>query len=732
MAEPPDTLIEEREELMVSPSGGDPTLRIAHFLKPSVDGSVPELLPQFLSASGISLSEPRKYHPKVDFNGWRLQPRKWEIWVDRMCSLHQSTWKRAAIYEAILGSNCDILRCDDLVFGVAEKWCPLTNTFVFPWGEATITLEDVIVLGGYSVLGDPVSRTTEFEEIERKLIEARRELLRSRSKKATQSGWLKLFTEREREFEHEAFISLWLSRFVFPGFPKDSVPEYVFPIAIHLARGTRLALAPFVLATLYRDLSLLKGSISDAAKSDSDNFSLSVALWAPLQLVQVWAWERFPILRPMPNAIERGKPRLARWDKVTRSEVGDVRLALDCARESFLWRPYATKVMNWSLPEFYREKEEWVLIDDNLDEELQSLCRCLRVSELVGLNSIEQYLPHRVAMQFGLDQDLPIHVTRFNDSPEITWTSYSKLVGGAKLYVPPRLFESDVTTRYLEWWKGSFATQNVANNGFMRLNISLNCRNRSPMKSKTVKLEYPIVKEETDDHTGVSPGFSPESKMAKVKYFIDEQKDDRLDVLGVSPKSKVAKVKCSIDEQKDDLLNVPARFSRKSKRMEAEESIGKNESTLVEKLDDEEGHIKEDRLTVAELLKYNYRHKRVGNGQGGNKHSASACSPSSWLSSSSRLARSVARRTKPLMKSVEEIIRSEVAIGGADSAVEDACEADNLVHNILSNNGKEEENGSCIVLEKPGLELEARISKLEKIVSSLKARACDRFERNLL
>lgn len=35
----------------------------------------------------------------------------------------------------------------------------------------------------------------------------------------------------------------------------------VFSIAIHFAMGTRIALAPAVLASVYRDLGLLKGKI---------------------------------------------------------------------------------------------------------------------------------------------------------------------------------------------------------------------------------------------------------------------------------------------------------------------------------------------------------------------------------------------------------------------------------------------------------------------------------------
>ncbi|KAK9268706.1 hypothetical protein L1049_000467 [Liquidambar formosana] len=47
-----------------------------------------------------------------------------------------------------------------------------------------------------------------------------------------------------------------------------------------------------------------------------------------------------------------------------------------------------------------------------------------RVCELVGIDCIEQYLPHRVAMQFGMDQDIPGHVARCNETPEVAWRSY--------------------------------------------------------------------------------------------------------------------------------------------------------------------------------------------------------------------------------------------------------------------------------------------------------------------
>ena len=121
---------------------------------------------------------------------------------------------------------------------------------------------------------------------------------------------------------------MWLSRFVFPTPAFDTISKLVFPIAIHLARGTGIALAPAVLASLYRDLSVIKNSIFclDAKVCEDGDFSL--ADWSPFQFIQIWAWERFPTLRENPNLIENGGPRLARWHEVKRVKVGDVGSAL--------------------------------------------------------------------------------------------------------------------------------------------------------------------------------------------------------------------------------------------------------------------------------------------------------------------------------------------------------------------------------------------------------------------
>ena len=466
MVEPIDAIFEEREELMVSPTGGNPTLRIAHFLKPSVTST--EGLPSpFLSAEP-TISELENWPLKVCFRGWQRPNERWKMWVASLHSKYQSIWKESGIYEAIMCSKYSICKHQDLILGLAEKWCPKTNTFIFSWGEATVTLEDMMALGGYSVLGNPVLSpliTKEMEEIHEILLEGYTTVAKTNSiAYVGLHAWLEHFMGSGSKFEHEAFLSYWLCKFVFP-MPLYRIERQNFPIAILLARGTRIALAPAVLSSIYSDLGLLKEKLVASTKLDTEEV---LNLSAPFQLVQLWAWERFPALRPNPISITQCEPRPARWSKLKKVSIENLRLAIDSAGENFLWRPYAIALNhNWLFPKFYGDKEQLVSVDAALDKDLESYTRCFRVCELVGVQSIQQYLPHRVAMQFGIDQDLPGHVARYSMNLSIAWNHYNRSIGDAKLYIPPRLFEADVTMRYFEWWKQSVSDQKDAIKNFV-------------------------------------------------------------------------------------------------------------------------------------------------------------------------------------------------------------------------------------------------------------------------
>jgi len=108
------------------------------------------------------------------------------------------------------------------------------------------------------------------------------------------------------------------------------------------------------------------------------------------------------------------------------------------------------------MPAFCPKNERLIPLERDLDKEVVSFVTCLRVSVLVGIKStIHKYLPYRVTMQFGMDQDIPGCVPRFHGSKEFAWKNYCRPISDSKLYFPARLFEGDVTTRYAKWWNQS-------------------------------------------------------------------------------------------------------------------------------------------------------------------------------------------------------------------------------------------------------------------------------------
>ncbi|WJX37771.1 hypothetical protein P8452_25503 [Trifolium repens] len=485
-----DTIMEIKQTFMLSPAGDSETIfRTAHFLKP-VANSIHELTYNHFnlnpSSSSSSVFEPKEGSLKIHFNGWHYPHTKWVRWVDQLKPKYESVWKKAGIFEPIMSTKSHIMKNQDLVYGVVEKWCSETNTFVFPFGEATITLEDVIVLGGYSLFGYPVFTSLEdqeMREVEQKLIAARQEKSINSWTPST-SMWMDIFIGRGSEIEHEAFLATWL------GYP--------------------IALAPAVLASLYKDLSLFKKQIVDLNKvPDKFPLVLEVNVQSPIYLVQVWVWERFKNLQPQPKWINNGDHVLLRWHMVKPLKIKNVRLELDSAIDDFIWRPYVRFADKCRV--FYPNDEILVpLKEDLMDEQMRSFVICLRVSELVGFESIEQYLPHRVAMQFGFDQDVPGYVSRFNATIAIAWKNYSRPLSDSDkyLYFPSRFFEADVTTCYANWWKKSLSRSQ----GFVKIVVM---QKRSATGSS-----------ECRPHSKVPPEFAHPKLVSCTAVTIEKSCDD--------------------------------------------------------------------------------------------------------------------------------------------------------------------------------------------------------------
>ena len=143
-----DPTIIERVELLVSPIGGIPQRRVAHFLDPittSIEGSN-------LKPHSIHFPFDQSEWPlKVTFhgcNGWRDQQKKWKEWVEMMESIHHPVWIATGVYEVLKGSTYRVHTDENLIFALVERWSCENNIFMFPWCVPTVSLEEMMVLEG--------------------------------------------------------------------------------------------------------------------------------------------------------------------------------------------------------------------------------------------------------------------------------------------------------------------------------------------------------------------------------------------------------------------------------------------------------------------------------------------------------------------------------------------------------------------------------------------------------
>ena len=101
------------------------------------------------------------------------------------------------------------------------------------------------------------------------------------------AAWVRYFENFEGTFVRRAtFVVYWLSFYMLTESPFDHIKEYLFPLAVLLARGESLAVGAMCLNNLYNHLDALH--ISEMEGSPY----YAVVTHLNLALLQVWAWER--------------------------------------------------------------------------------------------------------------------------------------------------------------------------------------------------------------------------------------------------------------------------------------------------------------------------------------------------------------------------------------------------------------------------------------------------------
>ncbi|XP_042032274.1 serine/threonine-protein phosphatase 7 long form homolog [Salvia splendens] len=293
---------------------------------------------------------------------------------------------------------------NELITALIERWRPETHTFHLPIGETTITLEDVQAIWGLRADG-LVFTGRDYHDNFPDWTSKCRDLL----------GWI---PDSSTETKQDGLLmTALINQTRMP--LGDDLPTYVY---IQRARIHALVLlgglilpdttgckVPFMWLNGLGDPEEVKNiSWGSAALAYLYHYLCEASmdkrkeLGGPMILLQLWAWERMPTLRPAfigPVVHEPYTPCGARWKGTTqignapRYSVEHYRDQISLIRPSqFIWTPYA----------------HCILSDYCNDVNGCSLCE----TYLVCWAYVEAHEPGKVRRQFNRYQDIPHYVDR--------------------------------------------------------------------------------------------------------------------------------------------------------------------------------------------------------------------------------------------------------------------------------------------------------------------------------
>ncbi|KAH1254795.1 Serine/threonine-protein phosphatase 7 long form [Glycine soja] len=246
-----------------------------------------------------------------------------------------------------------------LISAFIERWRPETHMFHLRCGEATITLQDVLVLLGLRTDGAPLIGSTNLVWAD--LCE---ELLGVRPQEGEIEGSVVKLSWLAHHFSH-----------------------------INIDEGNVEQLQRFTCAWILR---FIGGVLFSSRVSLSATDYKVKSIGGMCILIQMWAWERCMTLAPKgtPPVIEN-KPLGHRWLRRGNQHIGndDLRLfrhKLDLMkRHEFVWEPYTATVMAALPPICVVGSVAW-----------------FAVVPLICFHVVEWHQPDRVLRQFGLQQPI--------------------------------------------------------------------------------------------------------------------------------------------------------------------------------------------------------------------------------------------------------------------------------------------------------------------------------------
>ncbi|PQM36013.1 uncharacterized protein Pyn_28008 [Prunus yedoensis var. nudiflora] len=215
------------------------------------------------------------------------------------------------------------------------------------------------------------------------------------------SNWIQFFGDinRNEPCRLAAFISLWLGRFLFCDFSQDCLHARVFPLALVIARGDMIPLAPMFLGHMYRLLDQWFKGIEvsplpySKAKESADSDG---GLYVPKRLPLICRWSR--------RMQRKGQNFLELLDNV----------------ESFIFRPYCALSEGFRHVPLYADSDDLIEVPETtargrrLRREAMLSAACFPLPTLGDdhLEASVYYLAQRVRRQLGFNQGVPFDPSR--------------------------------------------------------------------------------------------------------------------------------------------------------------------------------------------------------------------------------------------------------------------------------------------------------------------------------
>ncbi|KAL8485382.1 hypothetical protein ACS0TY_027618 [Phlomoides rotata] len=312
-------------------------------------------------------------------------------------------------------ARCGLMVVDNhLITALVERWRPETHTFHFPVGEATVTLQDVAIIWGLHIDGQPLcidDHNKTEEEWQWNCLEllgfhpddsdfkSKTRLKLSSIKNHCMRVEITDDTEQDIVNQYaRGCVLLMLGSFVMPDSSRSHV-SLLYLLAIeNIEAAGCYSWGSAVLAYLYREL-------CNAAEWERSTIG------GPLSILQIWAWSRISTIQPvnLGNKLLQGPlfgvggrnlglpPYGIRWT-THHSHTHSTRHSVRVYRDVF-------DRMNDG--DFY-----WDVYDMTLPEITSLDDRCLTLNwmsecPLISMCIVELHHPNRVLRQFGCKQNIP-------------------------------------------------------------------------------------------------------------------------------------------------------------------------------------------------------------------------------------------------------------------------------------------------------------------------------------